>query len=338
MPINTSASFEVVIKPIVELSNEDFDEIDRVSLLSDQVTPFHSRYWIQAMGSQSEGRSYCALMRIKGVISGYLLFAVQKNVLGIKQLISPSIAWVTPYGGPVFTKQVEVAPEALILKCAEKKKCSYAYVLGGPFSRLPVKESNGFEFTSSETSVIDLLINEEVLFSNLHGKTRNMIRKARKSRVIVRKESLDSLPIMVKMLESVLSEKGVRTAEIDLLEKLYSAPDKLITMLFARISEEPVAGIVNLHFRGTSYYWLGASFPGGRKGGTNELLQWQAILLAKQMGSSRYDMVRIDRDRLPGIARFKLRFGGSKVSIPVIIWRSALWNGMRNIKKALVKK
>ena len=338
MRINTNTPFDIVIKRIFELSNEDFDEIERVSLLSDQVTPFHSRYWIQAIGSQPESQSYCALMHTKGVVSGYMLFDVQVNVLGIKQLLSPSMAWVTPYGGPVYINQVEVTPEAFILKCAELRKCKYAYILGGPFSCLPVNESNGHEFTSSETSVIDLLSNEEALFKNLHGKTRNMIRKARKSGVTVMKESLNSLPIMVKMLESTLSEKGVRTAEIDLLEKLYSAPDTLITMLFARVSEEPVAGIVNLHYHGTSYYWLGASFPSGRRGGINELLQWQAILLAKQMGSSRYDMVRIDRDSLPGIARFKLRFGGSSVSIPVITWRSALWNGMRNIKNALVKK
>ena len=42
------------------------------------------------------------------------------------------------------------------------------------------------------------------------------------------------------------------------------------------------------------------------------MLQWEAISWATQAGFKKYDFVRIEPDRLPGIAHFKQGFGGNK--------------------------
>ncbi len=326
--------FDVTISSLFKLSSKALDEIDRISRLSQEATAFHSREWVESSRLISGHFSRCAFLIVDGVYSGFMFFDVKGGPFGLRTLVSPAIAWATPYGGPVLIKDIGIFALEFIKMCAKKSNCIYANIICSPFIPPFHNNMNGFFFDSTETSVIDLTVDETELFNGIHGKSRNMIRKAVRTGVIVTREDIDAIPVFRQMLESTLGGKGLRIVETNFLNKLYSSSDPAVTLLFSRVNGKPIAGVINLHFRGTSYYWLGASYSEGRTLDTNELLQWQAIKASKAMGSSRYDMVRLDRERLPGISRFKLRFGGSKVDISVITWRSLLWRAARKLKNA----
>jgi len=320
---------------MTDLSLEDMTLLEHISEQCKPISAFQSRHWIESIRSFASHKSHCLLIYTDGKPSGYLLFDIHRNKIGLKVLKSPALPAITPYGGLVLLKENICNAEYIIQRIVTILRCKYAYILGNPLMSLTNTPYNKCELRYAETSVIDLQMSDEELFKNLHGKTRNMIRKGQKSDIHVADEGRTAIPIFLEMLESTLKGTGMDLPPIGFLEKLCSSCS-FISLLIARFKGKPLSGVVNLHHDGTSYYWLGASFKEGRKNGSNELIQWKAIQLAKRNGSIRYDMVRIDRERLPGIARFKLRFGGEMFKFPVLTWRTNLWQFLRIARRICI--
>ena len=328
-----SKSISVRVIPLTELSSEDLILLEHISRYSKPISAFQSKHWIESVRSFASNRSGCLLIYTDGKPSGYLLFDMHRNRVGLKYLKSPASPALTPYGGLVLTKECESHAECIIARIGAVLSCKYSYILGNPFMSLSGKTHSKFELKYAETSMIDLKMSDEELFMNLHSKTRNMIRKGQKSDIHVADEGRTAIPVFLEMLESTLKGTGIDIPPTGFLQRLCSSSNSFISVLIARCKGKPISGVVILHYQGTSYYWLGASFQEGRKNGSNELIQWKAIQLAKRAGNIRYDMVRIDRDRLPGIARFKLRFGGEICKFPVLTWRSDLWQFLRSARR-----
>jgi hypothetical protein len=77
-----------------------------------------------------------------------------------------------------------------------------------------------------------------------------------------------------------------------------------------------VAGHVGSLLGDTSVYLLGASSDEGLKAKATYLLQWQAILTAKERGLKWYDLGGIDPEGNPGVYHFKSGLGGQDVTAP----------------------
>ena len=330
---NQSVSTRII--PLPDLSFKDMTLIEQISEQSEPISPFHSSHWVEAIRSFATHKSHCLFIYLDGKPSGYLLFELYRTKMGIKILKSPALPSFTPYGGLVLLNNKKINIGIIIQKLGTMLKCKYAYILGNPFMEISDLLYSKCELGYAETSVINLRMSDEELFRNLHGKTRNMIRKGEKSRICIADEGSKAIPIFVEMLESTLTGTSIDLPPSGFFEKLYAYSNTFISVLIARFNSKPISGIVILHHNSTSYYWLGASFEEGKRNGCNELLQWNAIQLAKKFGSIRYDMVRIDRKRLPGITRFKLRFGGEICKIPVFTWRSKTWQCFRSAKRIL---
>ena len=69
-----------------------------------------------------------------------------------------------------------------------------------------------------------------------------------------------------------------------------------------------LTGGIFLRYGPGCYYWVGATADNVSNLGRGELIQWQVIQWVKEAGCQWYDLVGIERDRLPHIARFKLGF------------------------------
>ena len=62
------------------------------------------------------------------------------------------------------------------------------------------------------------------------------------------------------------------------------------------------------------YYWTVGFLQSHNNLSPNFFLLWEMIKWFKSKGFESFDFVRIERDRLPGIARFKLSWGGQIVN------------------------
>ena len=76
---------------------------------------------------------------------------------------------------------------------------------------------------------------------------------------------------------------------------------------------QPLAGGIFLRFGSTAYYWHGANASGAPNLGQGELIQWHVIQWAKEKGCRWYDLVGVEKERLPRIAEFKLGFSRNLV-------------------------
>ncbi len=80
----------------------------------------------------------------------------------------------------------------------------------------------------------------------------------------------------------------------------------------------PLAGITTIRHGAVLTYHLGWSGEAGRAASAHHLLLTRAIEAAAEGGARFADLGLVDRDRLPGLTRFKLGTGAEAVEIPAM--------------------
>jgi hypothetical protein len=114
----------------------------------------------------------------------------------------------------------------------------------------------------------------------------------------------------------------------NVLESLGDAAD----LRLAYIKDTPIAAVLVLHFKGTSYFKYGCSDERFHSLGAMPLLLWRAILKAKSVGSKVFDLGRTDCDDL-GLIVFKDHW--TRVSNPLTY---VAWPPRRVFSLASTKK
>jgi hypothetical protein len=109
----------------------------------------------------------------------------------------------------------------------------------------------------------------------------------------------------------------------------------------ARVEDEPKACVVNPRSRfGAHCLFAGTADP--HTPGAANLLQWEAMLRAKEHGAGLYDFVGVRLDPEPGskyagLFQFKTRFGGEVIEgclwrMPLHGWKYALYGMMKRMR------
>lgn len=166
--------------------------------------------------------------------------------------------------------------------------------------------------------VIDLSLDEETLFSNIHSKHRNVIKKAEKEGVIIEKGVNEQLVADYHKIDIQTWERSNRNASgEDSIQKMIDTLKDDVIIYMAYKDGEPQSGAIFFYNKAMCYYMHGANRNNPFTGSGN-LLQWQAIKDMKAMGVRKYSFVgcRINEDensKYHGIQRFKERFGGELV-------------------------
>lgn len=177
----------------------------------------------------------------------------------------------------------------------------------GLFSSYPDKS----EHCSFGSYIIDLSLNEEELFSKLHTKHRNVIRKAEKDGIIISNDHQYK-----EQCISLINETLIRQ-NMSLPSKTYLATikDSADFDFWVALKDDEIQGAAILSWTPgrSSYYLYGGSLVNPYTGSIN-FLHWSAIKLMKKRGVKYYDFVgaRISPEpgsKLEGIQRFKSRFG-----------------------------
>lgn len=166
--------------------------------------------------------------------------------------------------------------------------------------------------------VIDLYLDEENLWKNVHSKHRNVIKKAEKDGVVIecgRTQKLveDYHSIDVDTWKRSSKKAATTNHWKDLLDEL--GENAIIYMAY--LDGEPQSGAFFYYNKQMCYYMYGANKNNPHNGSGN-LLQWKAILDMKAQGVKKYSFVgcRINEDensKYHGIQRFKERFGGELI-------------------------
>lgn len=178
------------------------------------------------------------------------------------------------------------------------------------FNAFP-KESIACRFGSY---ILDLSATEEELFSGLHSKHRNVIKKAIKDGIVITKDARN-IEDCIHLIQETLVRQGVVFQSSDFFNQLSQNLGENVDFWIAENdSKIQGAAIIVWNKGANAYYLYGGSAIEPHTGAMN-LLHWEVIKTMKLRGVLFYDFVGArlnpkEGSKYEGIQRFKSRFGG----------------------------
>ncbi len=202
------------------------------------------------------------------------------------------------------------------------------------------------------TIIINIEESEDEILMAMKSKTRYNIRLADRKNVMIQKSADVKTFHQMMLTTSKRDEFGVHSlAYYQRAYELFSARDACV-LLIAKFEGQPLGGLIAFAHGNTAWYFYGASTNQERNRMPTYLLQWEAILWAKNRGCKAYDLwgvpdypetvleeTFLDRSEgLWGVYRFKRGFGGDiqrtvgtwdKVYRPLLYKVYQLWANRR---------
>lgn len=199
-----------------------------------------------------------------------------------------------------------------------KKDYSVQWLNATPAYAFFMEYPTGAKHIPFGSHVVDLTLDEETLFSNVHSKHRNVIKKAQKDGVVIECGRSEK---MIKEYYQMDIETWARSnrnssGENAIKRQIDKLGDNAIIYM-AYLDGEPQSAALYYFNEQMCYYMHGVNKNGPHIGSGN-LLQWQAMMDMKAQGVKKFSFVgcRINEDedsKYHGIQRFKERFGGPVV-------------------------
>ncbi|MFX0195698.1 MAG: lipid II:glycine glycyltransferase FemX [Candidatus Hodarchaeota archaeon] len=300
---------------IEELSQNEKKDMEEILAKSKDATVFHTIEWNKILTTIFKRKNITFVAKIDGKPIGfYILYESQDS--GPRTIYkSPETSLETVYGGPLVingTKDEDVIKSRLIKQVEFEAKSTIVQISFPPGANTQFLRKLEYRSTPFYTSILDLARNEEELWANLHQKTRNLIRKSQRSGLEIIMDGRPYLPKYYEMVRETLGSQGVRVLPKKFYEEVIDSlePKNMAKLVIAVYDGKAISGAIFLFYKDTVYYWHGASFRDHKSVAPNQSIQWELIKYANQNGYKKYDLLNIEPDRLPGIARFKIRFGG----------------------------
>ena len=169
----------------------------------------------------------------------------------------------------------------------------------------------------SRTLVLDLTSSEGELMADMHQKTRYNIRLAFRKGVKVREaKGGEDLEEFWRIMEDTARRDGFRLHPKQHYERMLETDPEMLRLFLAEYDGRVVAGNIVSFFGDTVTYVHGASDIEYRKVMAPYALQWHSMEKGKEWGYKYYDLYGIDKNKWPGVTRFKKGFGGREVELP----------------------
>lgn len=197
--------------------------------------------------------------------------------------------------------------------CQSLKKIGISWVLTSQSATF-LSYPKGAVVVPRGNLICDLNLSVDELFSNVHPKHRNSIRRAERNGV----EIISGGEIFVKPYSELEKETYERSSKkgagydyyLTISKKLASHSEIAIAFKHGK----PQAGGVFFYNSAMGYYMHGASTDCPEPGSAN-LLIWNEMIKLKEMGVSRFNFVGFgfnvqEGSKYYGIQKFKERFGG----------------------------
>lgn len=183
----------------------------------------------------------------------------------------------------------------------------------------------GWRYSQSQiqfrnTVLVDLTPEPEQMLARMKQKTRYNIRLAEKKGVRVRVGLEQDLEMLYRMYAETSLRDGFAIRSESYYRDVWTTFMRagMAEPLIAEVDGAPAAAVVIFRFAGRAYYFYGMSGEQHREKMPNHLLQWQAMLRARENGCTIYDFwgapeVFAECDSMWGVFRFKDGFGGTVV-------------------------
>jgi len=323
----------IIRKPILVLSEKEKNEIDYF-IEENNGLIFHETKFNEIV-SKSFGSKLSYLLAYKGqkLIGICPIHSLKKGLL--INSYSNNGSFEIPYGGWVFNANItnfHYLWDSLKLKINESLTYWSSFLCDHSLNDLRISQ----KFL---TGIIYLGQSEDYLFNNIvSSKRRNMIRKGIRSGVIVKKFGIDGLELFYSMKANVFKKLGIRESRFNYYQKIlasYYNKNKAIIMI-AYHEDKPLSGIFLIGNKNVIHYWQGASIMDVQNLGQGELLQWEAIMWAKNQGVKYYDLCVIEPERLPNIAQFKMGFTKELIPFYCINKKSFFFRVINRIQNVLI--
>jgi len=165
------------------------------------------------------------------------------------------------------------------------------------------------------TYKIDLTLDENILWKNLHAKHRNVIRNAEKKGINIIENNYNINEIYT-LISNTFKRSSMDFMTKEKFEKQIENFGKNVKVFIARTENGEMQGCAIIPFSNYGGYYLhGGSIKKPLTGAMN-YMQWKIILSLKNSAVCEYDFVgaRVDVDKgtkLEGIQKFKERFGST---------------------------
>lgn len=309
-------------------SSSQIEIIQRILMKSPHSTIFHSIEWNEILerfirkkciyGVAFDGQKPVGLI--------YFYLDNKKHILR-----SPHYAPIESlYGGPIVIPSYPINVASFLLTTINKKYCSFSrFIRTSPLIKVPGSIVSKGD-SQMLTSLIDLTVGEEFFFKNLKRVVRKSIRAAQHRDAKVIEGKKEHIIQFCNMRSKTLStEKGNDQIEVTLFEKYlkFGLEKELLRFLVALHGENIIAGAVFGIWNKRIYYNYAAFDRNLKYLYPNELILWEQIKWGMNNGFEILDMCHIEPLRYPGIAEFKMKFGG-KTSTFYIITRKSLKDNM----------
>lgn len=293
---------------------------------------------------------------------GEFLSSLGRKVIRIR--VGDTCVQYIEYALP-FGKKYAYLPRVRLCQDAQNATILFLKGMGYIFAR--VESIDALEYQNINTRTVpnrqpqhtwllNITPSEEILFANMHQKTRYNIRLGQRNGVVV--DDTKDIDIFWPLYQETVKRNAYEAHPKTYIQAFLSLPH--VYQMNAHREERVIASAICFLYNTTWYYVFGASANNDRHTMAAYALHWRAIEKAKMLGCDIYNFWGIAApakqgsagvdcfhnycwsmdDPLAGVARFKAGFGGYIFSYPQavdLIFHPMMYMLLR-LKNALLKR
>lgn len=245
-----------------------------------------------------------------------LLVATKQKIFRIWKF---QINRVVVYGGPIVPNNDNEVIEALLSELKKRFKFNSLFIeVRNMFETdKTIFQRLGFNYEPHLEIIIDLCKDEEVLWSEVHSKRRNGIRRSVKEGCIFTIENnIKSLEDCHKILKEVYSRAKLPLHDITYFYELLTSSNESegLRIFCAKHDEKIIGCMLALVFNDTIYDYYAGALSDYYKKYPNDLIPWEVFKWGKKNGYKKFCFGGAGKPDVPyGVRDYKKRFGGEMV-------------------------
>jgi len=285
--------------------------------------------WLKTL-EEGLGYSPFGLLTRYGGIPVCISVFFECKKLGVMKLAgSPLPGSFTPYVEPIWLEDINQNEKFEILYNQHLFliKCGYSYIerrFKEGSDALGHKSLLNSEVSCPETFVLTIEPDLDLMWMNMEGRSRNLIRKTEKMGVqlVQCQGTADDLELFYNMLKRVFAKSGkLPPHTMSLYRSIINnlIPEKMLLFLSAVHNEDTIAMGLFIHDREEIHFLSGASLEEAYRTGANNLIQWGVIKYAVENNLKYYDL---GGKGIASIDKFKASFGGQTHSYGRFVWKT----------------